>query len=84
MADGELRLTLDDDKLRRLKAAAEAAGLPIEAYALNILVVGLEEDRWAESRRRLAEYDRTGISFSVEEGLAAFDAAVEARFPPKR
>jgi hypothetical protein len=79
MADGELRLTLDDEEMRRVQAAADAAGLPVEVYARRALVGGLRADRWAESRRRIAEYQRTGESITIEEALAHFDRELDAR-----
>jgi hypothetical protein len=82
MADGDLILKLDDETSRRLKEAAEAAGRPVSEYAAELIGVGLNSD-WTESIAALAEYDRTGVSYSLEEGMAAFDAAVEARFGQK-
>jgi hypothetical protein len=43
------------------------------------LVGGLPADRWAESRRRIAEYQRTGESITIEEALAHFDRELDAR-----
>jgi predicted transcriptional regulator len=82
MADGELTLKLDDETARRLQAAADAAGRPVADYAAGLIANGLE-DRWAESLRRLAEYDRTGESISVEEALAHFDDEVRAQVADK-
>ena len=82
MADGELTLKLDDETAGRLKAAAEAAGRPIEDYAAGLIAEGLE-DHWAMAGEALADYDRTGVSYSLEEGMAAFDAAVAQRLAPK-
>ncbi len=79
MADGELTLKLDDETARHLKAAADAAGRPIGDYVVELIEDRLKEDRWAESRRRLAEYDRTGESISVEEMLEHFDESLAAR-----
>ena len=79
MADGELRLTLDDEDLARLRAAAEAAGQPLEAYARDLLIGGAAENRWAESRQRISEYDQTGAYITVEEAMAHFDSELEAR-----
>lgn len=78
MADGELTLTLDDETARRLRAAAEAAGVAVEAYAAELITGGLEED-WAEDLRRLEEYDRTGEYVSLEEASAFFRDALEER-----
>lgn len=75
MAD-DLVIPLTEQLARRLKAAAEAAGVYPEAYARQLLDVAVEDD-FAEDDRRWAEYQRTGETVSVEEAFAAFDAAVE-------
>jgi hypothetical protein len=74
MADGFV-LEIDAEMAERLKAAAEAAGVAPEAYALDVLKGALDQD-WVEDLRRLAEYERTGDSVSVEEAMAHFDAAI--------
>lgn len=84
MADGELRLTLDDETQRRLAEAAEAAGMSVEAYALGVLVDELDSDPLSISRARLAEYRLTGESISVEEAMAHFDQQLEAALARKR
>ena len=78
MADGELILKLDDATAQRLRAAAEAAGRPVEAYAAELIAGGLDGD-WAESFRRLDEYDRNGEYMTLEEGAAFFRNALEER-----
>ena len=84
MADGELRLTLDDETQRRLGEAAEAVGMSVEAYALGVLLDELDSDPLAISRARLAEYDRTGEFITVEEAMAHFDQELEAALARKR
>jgi len=79
MADGEVILKLTDEMTQRLRAAAAAAGRPMGDYAAELVGVGLQHD-WVEALAALAEYDRTGVSYSLEEGMAAIDAAVKARF----
>ncbi|WP_340644041.1 hypothetical protein [Phenylobacterium sp.] len=83
MADGELTLKLDDDTVRRLKAAADAAGRAVEDYAQTLIADGLD-DRWSESLRRLEEYDRTGESLSVQEALEHFDNRLRDRLANPR
>lgn len=83
MADGELTLKLDDDTVRRLKAAAEAAGRPVADYAAELLS-GALADRWSLSLRRLEEYDRTGEYVPLEEALTEFRVAVEERLAKRR
>lgn len=70
MADGELTLKLDDETARRLQAAAE------------LIAGGLDD--WAEDVRIAEAYDRDGVSYSLEEGLVVFDAAVKRRFDASR
>ena len=82
MADGDLTLKLDDDTARRLKNAAEAAGRSVDDYVQELIREGLtakasDDDDSAEDIRILEDYDRTGVSCSVEEGLAVFDAAMK-------
>jgi hypothetical protein len=79
MADDDLTLKLDDETRRRLEAAADAAGVPVDTYVAGIVRHSLDDD-WAEDERIVREYERTGGSYSLEEGLAAFDAAVRRRF----
>jgi plasmid stability protein len=96
MSDRSLTITLSDDLLRRLTAAAEAAGLSVEGFAVEILTAalaqgGLAEDAaafqgahdWTEADRRLADYDRTGESVAFEDWAADFRADVQARIAAK-
>lgn len=76
MADGELTLKLDDDTVRRLQEAADAAGVPIGDYAADVLSEAVAED-WAEDFRRVADYKRTGNSLSVQEWAEEFRGALE-------
>lgn len=79
MADGELTLKLDDETARRLRAAAEAAGLPMEDFVTRLISQRLEAtDDWVEDERIIEEMDRSGVSYSVAEGMAVFDAAMES------
>lgn len=83
MADGELIVKLDEATAERLRAAADAAGQPVDAYAAEVLAEHVADDDIAEDLRILAEYDRNGVSYSVEEGMAVFDAAVRRWFETK-
>lgn len=82
MADGELTLKLDEATARRLQEAADAAGRPVGDYAADLIGVGLDND-WADALTALAEFDRTGVSYSIDEGMVAFDAAVKIRLSAK-
>ncbi len=79
MADGELTLRLDDETARRLKVAADAAGQAVGDYVKGLIATQLEDDRWAESRRRLDEYDRTGESYDAAGVMEEFQERIAAR-----
>ena len=68
MADGKLTLKLDDDTVRRLRAAADAAGVTMDRIAADLIADGLDHD-WAQALASLAEYDRTGVSYSLDEAM---------------
>lgn len=68
MADG-FDIHLNEEQARRLKAAADAAGLDAQAFALQVLDQAVED---GEEARRWAEYQRTGISIPAEEAMAEF------------
>jgi plasmid stability protein len=85
MADGELTLQLDEETAERLKVAAAAVGSTVEDYARDLIARRLEaEDDWAEDERILQEMDRTNVSYSVAEGMAAFDGAMKTYLANKR
>lgn len=78
MADGEVTLKLGVEAARLLQAAADAAGRPVDPYAAELLSERLLLDAdWAEDLRILEECERTGITYSVEKGMAVFDAALK-------
>jgi hypothetical protein len=85
MADGELTVKLDLNERSRLKAAADAAGLPVEAYAAALIRQGLppREDDWAVDRAIADEADRTGSWLTVEEAMVEFDKAMAAHLSGK-
>lgn len=68
MADGELTLKLDDDIVRRLRAVADATGVTMGRFAADLIADGLDHD-WTEALASLAEYDRTGVSYSLDEAM---------------
>ena len=83
MADGEFVVKLDDATAVRLRAAADAAGQSVDDYAAEVLAEHVADEDIDEDLGILAEYERTGVSHSVEEGMAAFDGAVRRRFKTK-
>ncbi|MFN3877742.1 MAG: hypothetical protein ACK4MH_05135 [Brevundimonas sp.] len=93
MADG-FDIHLNEDQARRLKAAAEAAGVEPTAYALKALegvigdisITGVSEypAAWvAEDAERWAEYERTGVTIPVEDALQDFHANLARRLAEK-
>ena len=68
MADGKLTLKLDDDTVRRLRAAADAAGVTMDRIAADLIADGLDHD-WTQALASLAEYDRAGVSYSLDEAM---------------
>ncbi|MBO9559241.1 MAG: hypothetical protein J7515_11775 [Caulobacter sp.] len=76
MADGA-DIRLDPERTARLRAAADAAGVSLEAYALQALDQALDDD-WSEALTALEDHDRTGVSCAAEDAIAAFRANVEA------
>jgi predicted DNA-binding protein len=83
MADGEITVKLDAETEQRLKDAADAAGRSVDDYVRELIVDGLDDD-WAEDVRIAKEYDRTGVSYSVEEAMARFDAAMKVQLAKRR
>jgi len=78
MADGGLKLELDEALSERLRAAAAAADRSIGDFAAQLISRGLD-DQWSEAISRLAEYDRTGEYVDADEALSAFRSAISAR-----
>jgi hypothetical protein len=78
MADGSIKLELNADLSERLAAAADEAGIPVQDFAAGLIGRGLD-DRWAITKARLAEYDRTGESVDAKEALARFRTAISER-----
>ena len=76
MADGA-DIHLDPQRAARLRAAADAAGVSLETYALQALDQALDDD-WSGAIAALEDYDRTGVSYAAEDALAEFRANVEA------
>lgn len=72
MADGEMTLKLDSKTEAEIAEAAAAAGLPPEVWTLQVVrEAAAERARWAETYRRLDEFDKHGgKTMTVDE---AFD-----------
>jgi hypothetical protein len=79
MADGEIRVSLDNEAMAQLVATARAAGLSAEAYAARLVGEALRADRWAVSGARLEAFARDGRSVTIDEAMSAFDEAVAQR-----
>ena len=67
----------------RLKAAADAAGRPAEAYAAELIADGLDEG-WAEAHARYAEYERTGVYLDAKTEMARFQRTIAERVRLRR
>ena len=78
MADGGLKIELDEDLAQRVKDAAEAVGQSADQFANELIAKSLD-DGWAEARASLAEYDRTGEYVDADVALADFRKELERR-----
>jgi len=76
MADGEITVKLDADTERRLRAAASAAGRPVDDYLRDLIADDLSFD-WAESESIAAETNRAGAWRTAEEAVAHFRSALQ-------
>jgi len=74
MADGGLHIELDEALAARIRAAASGAGMTPEAYASSMLRTALDD--LSETSARLAEYDRTGVAYALEDVVAEFEQRV--------
>jgi len=79
MADGEVRVVLDAETERRLKAAADAAGRSVDDHARALIVEGLDDEDWTVDERIADEAERSGATYSVQEAMAHFRAELHAR-----
>lgn len=84
MADGEVKVTLDAETERRLKAAAEAAGRSVGDHARALIREGLDDSDWTEDLRIAEDAERTGSSYSVEDAVAHFRTALHAQVKKAR
>ena len=83
MADGGLKLELNEALSRELIRAADQAGVPVGDLATGFIARGLT-DRWSISLARLAEYDRTGEFVEAETAIREFEEALRAALKAKR
>ena len=82
MADGGLKLELDEALSLRLRAAADAAGRAVDTYTAELISGGLDDD-WAESYSRYAEYQRTGEYLDSAVEMDRFRKTVRERVRSK-
>ncbi|HEY1750258.1 MAG TPA: hypothetical protein VGG29_03290 [Caulobacteraceae bacterium] len=83
MPDDGVTIALDAALSARLHEAAEAAGQSPQELASALIAQGLD-DRWAEAKASLAEYDRTGEYVDAETALADFRARLTERLDRAR
>ncbi|MBI5942261.1 MAG: hypothetical protein HY859_17775 [Caulobacterales bacterium] len=81
MAKVPLTIELDEETAFRLRIAARTAGEAPDAFATRVLVDAVEAAYWAPAQASLAEYERTGVSYSVEEVFADLRARLAAKQP---
>ena len=81
MADDEVTVKLDAETTQRLEAVAEAAGQTVTDYVRDLIKDSLPDDDWAEDLAALEEFDRTGVSYSVEEAVEHFRSELHKHVP---
>jgi hypothetical protein len=72
-----------DDIAEDVRIAVECERTGI-SYSVEEATNPFRDDGWAEARRRLDDYDRTGESMFVHEALEHFDGALRDRFATPR
>lgn len=82
MADGA-DIHIDAARAERLKAAAQAAGLSPEDYAIKALDRAMDSD-WALAIDALNDFDKTGHSVPAEDALLRFRRNLEDRLASRR
>jgi hypothetical protein len=85
MADG-FDIHFDKDRARKVEEAARSAGLTPEAFVPNLVdqIIASDDGGWEEDMARLAEYDRTGIAYSIEEVFDPLRAKIQSRMAERR
>lgn len=70
MAKAPLTIELDEETAFHLRIAARTAGETSGAFAARVFAEAVEAAYWAPAQASIAEYERTGVSYSVEEVFA--------------
>lgn len=70
MAKVLVTIELDEDTAFQLQIGARTAGETSDAFAARIFAEAVEAAYWAPAQASIAEYERTGMSYSVEEVFA--------------
>lgn len=78
MADGEIKVTLDTDTERRLRAVADAAGRSVDEYLKALIAEDLSFDGMEDERIAKAS-DEAGDWRTAEEAVSHFRAALHER-----
>lgn len=88
MAEAGLKIELGVALSKRLMAAADLAGEPVDAYAEAIIGDVLDAEAahadWPEDEARWAEYERSGESIPAEAALAGFQESLARRFAARK
>lgn len=75
MADGEIRVKLDENTERRLRAVADASGRSVDDYLRDLIAEDLALD-WTEDEEIAAATDQSGGWRSGDEAVSYFRAAL--------
>lgn len=70
MAKVPLTIELDEQTAFHLQIAARTEGETPEIFAARIFAEAVEAAYWAPAQASIAEYERTGVSYSVEDVFA--------------
>jgi hypothetical protein len=73
MADG-FDIHFDKDRARKVEEAARSVDQ----------IIASDDGGWEEDMARLAEYDRTGIAYSIEEVFDPLRAKIQSRMAERR
>ena len=79
MAKVPLTIDLDEETAFRLRIAARTGGETPDAFATRVFAEAVEAAYWAPAEASIAEYERTGVSYSVDEVFTELRARLGAK-----
>lgn len=74
MAKTSLTIEIDQETAFQMGIAARTVGETTDAFATRIFAEAVSAAYWAPAEASFAEYERTGVSYSVEEVFSAVRA----------